>query len=167
MFDDVVHDLVSSCLQERETVSFHIRTSSMFPMLLPGDKLTVKSISDEELLPGAIIILRYQNSWIAHRLITSKQGPGGQVYITKGDNLTYPDEPRERETIQGAVCEIVRGDRRITLTGPVKKTVNGWIGRLSLLQVRIHSLKYTLIRRLSLVLVRLALFAIILLVYGR
>ena len=78
----------------------------------PGDEITVRRRSSEELLIGNIVLCYRNKAFVAHRLI-AKRDDG---LITRGDSLAYDDPPFREAEVLGEVVAILRDGRPVALT---------------------------------------------------
>ncbi len=63
---------------------------SMFPILMPGDKVQVRRVGVQDMRVGQVLVFENQGQWVAHRLI-AKQEDG--KLITKGDGTAMEGQP--------------------------------------------------------------------------
>jgi signal peptidase len=83
--------------------------SSMLPAIWPGDLILAESCRPEEMRAGDLVVLRRGQRLLLHRVLTA---PGtGQLLITRGDCLSYPDPAATTDQILGTVVRIQRGAR--------------------------------------------------------
>ncbi len=66
---------------------------SMYPALKPGDTLLLKDIPIFNITTGDVVLLPYNDKFVAHRIIEIKKHKEETTIITKGDNLTRRDIP--------------------------------------------------------------------------
>lgn len=77
---------------------------SMFPWILPKEKLIISPIKDRDLKIGDIVIFLSNNRLIAHRLV--KIDNIKNIYFTRGDGNLKTDTPISYEDIKGVVTKI-------------------------------------------------------------
>jgi signal peptidase I len=84
--------------------------NSMFPVLLPTDKVLVKKCAFDELGKGDVIVWSDSGKFVAHRVLSTSTDVGEPFIITKGDFCTEPDPPVEASQIVGKVIAILRAN---------------------------------------------------------
>jgi hypothetical protein len=83
---------IEDLLRNGSSICFHVRTTSMLPLLRPNDEVIVKGVTTQQVESGMVLILRREQDWVVHRLLKRKrQADGTWQLITKGDNLLYED----------------------------------------------------------------------------
>jgi hypothetical protein len=111
--NEVFFEEVERLLSEGESVEINIKGSSMYPYLREGkDKVVVSPVRKEDLLRGAIILFRYLDRYILHRIIRCEGG----TFIMKGDGVWRNQEKASQEDIIGVVHTIIRPDGRTVST---------------------------------------------------
>jgi len=77
---------------------------SMYPSIKNGDLLVVAKKGSPYYDPeiGDILVYRYKNFYVAHRLIRVD----GDIYFLKGDNNDYVEKVKE-ENVVGEVIEVI------------------------------------------------------------
>lgn len=94
---------------------FTVASSSMSPVLNPGDKITLEPVESSEIIPGLVVVFRSAaGKMIVHRIVKRS----GFVIQTAGDSLRKFDKPVHVYDVLGKVKEI-----------PVKKPLSKW-GRI-------------------------------------
>jgi len=86
---------------------------SMYPSIKNGDLLVVAKKGSPYYDPeiGDILVYRYKNFYVAHRLIHIN----GDIYFLKGDNNDYVERVKE-ENIVGEVIETIPKENLIAYT---------------------------------------------------
>jgi hypothetical protein len=87
----------------------------MLPTLQPGDALIVEGEYATEAEPGALVVIRNDNTWLVHRLIRRTAGGKHLSLLTKGDNRLLADPGFDSTAPVGVVKIIQRGERSISL----------------------------------------------------
>lgn len=83
--------------------------TSMFPVLLSGDKVLVKKILPEELSVGDIVVWSNNSrEWIAHRIISLDTSSTPALITTKGDLYYQADPPIAVDRILGKVMAVLQ-----------------------------------------------------------
>ena len=92
------------------------RGRSMLPILREGDRLLVKHLSPTALSRGDIVVYKWGDQYLAHRLlcIRNKNQPSCEI-VAKGDNSPTRDQPFGADSLVGKVVEIGRDGRTIRL----------------------------------------------------
>ena len=67
--------------------------SSMVPAVFPGDILTIRRASANDLRKGDIVLCTRGGTFVIHRLIGTAQQNDGPGWITRGDALNPHDPP--------------------------------------------------------------------------
>jgi hypothetical protein len=94
-------------------VRFKASGNSMHPFVRDGDVLLVEPASAEKLRVGDIAFCRRPwGSYVVHRVVNR----AGTTLVTRGDNLSYCDEPVPGEQVLGRVVQI-ESRRRLVLSG--------------------------------------------------
>ena len=87
--------------------SLVIGSNSMLPYMERGDVVVIEKLDSKEqksLKVGDIIVFRYDNKIIAHRIHKIDEKDELRYYVTKGDNNDQPDNGvREESNVIGAV----------------------------------------------------------------
>ena len=97
---------VFSLLQQGKQVIFYIKGNSMYPFLQNNkDKVLIKSVSYKKLNPGDIVLFRYGDHYILHRLIRKEK----DFFVMRGDNCKLTQcETVHSSNILGVVKRVVR-----------------------------------------------------------
>jgi len=114
---------IDHLLSEGKTVQVPVYGMSMFPVLLPGDKVQVHRIPFEELKPGQVLVFESNGQWVAHRLI-SKDNHNRQL-ITKGDGLKWLDNNVPEEMAKGVITKVIK--TRSPLAWSINTRVDGFM----------------------------------------
>ena len=91
---------------------------SMYPLIKSGDLLIIAKKGSPYYNPeiGDILVYRYKNFYVAHRLIHIN----GDIYFLKGDNNDYVERVKE-ENVVGEVIEVI--PRENLIAGVVVKNL--------------------------------------------
>lgn len=76
-----------------------VASSSMEPVLKPGDKITVEFVDPDDIVQGMVIVFEKDKRKIVHRVIKIS----GEVLITAGDNVRKFDKPIHISQVIGKV----------------------------------------------------------------
>ena len=85
--------IIEESIKEGTTVQLTVRGNSMSPLLMDGvDVVTLRPFIPAELKPGVIILFRYQERFVLHRIIEislpDNQQNSEAIITTKGDAMT-------------------------------------------------------------------------------
>ena len=145
-FDIVTNELIDDHLRTGSSIRFGIPTSSMSPILMPGDQVIVRGVTPDHLRLGDILVVRQQGAWIAHRLIRQSI-KGGSLFLLKGDNSAEPDNPYSAADLYGVVDTVEHCGRAHSLR---TSQAIGWgmvVARLSRLQASLWRVRPDFIKR--------------------
>lgn len=78
-----------------------IQGISMEPGMHTGDIAVTRQVPLDSLKTGDVIKFREGSHDVLHRIIAIKNGPGGPVFTTKGDNNPAPDPPVAAKDVEG------------------------------------------------------------------
>ena len=96
--EKVVNSLLD--IVEDRSDKYVVASSSMEPVLNPGDKIEIEPVDPKEIKIGQIIVFRNEfDKLIVHRVIEKK----GYMLITAGDNLRKYDDPVHVNDVAGKV----------------------------------------------------------------
>ncbi len=87
MLMEAVPGLVKTRLYSGQPVRFHVHTTSMIPLIHPGDVLVVHRLGMEKPEPGTLLVVHTGCWWLVHRLLVWKTSEDLTTIVTKGDNL--------------------------------------------------------------------------------
>ncbi len=135
-------NIAINLLSEGRTTEIPAYGISMFPILLPGDVLTIHPETYYQ--TGDIVVFKGASTLIAHRIIKIKDS----TITCKGDSMIATDQPLKQSAILGKVIARNRKGKY--------RSVNHWTFRLAK-RIMPHSGKYPtlIIRFLSLVYLKL------------
>ena len=94
--------LLTELIGEGKIVRLKVQGTSMMPFLHDGlDTVELFNPTDKELIPGAIVLFKYGNGFLLHRIIGRKE----KILTIRGDNVYI----REKEVVStNQVLGIVR-----------------------------------------------------------
>ena len=88
-------------------VRFRAPGTSMHPTIRHGDEITVERVEPGNLKRGDIILYRFTNGLIAHRIVNiEKRNNCGRTFILRGDAAVTDDAPVKPAQVLG---KVVRG----------------------------------------------------------
>jgi signal peptidase I len=156
-----VETAVEGSLRAGREITFTVRTMSMQPMFVPGDRLIVRSLTGGAPNIGDAVVRKGENGkgWVVHRLI-GKSTRAGRLWLeTKGDNTSQADAGLEAEELVGVAVGIQRGAREASLQAQQARLMNNWIARLSRRQSIMYPHRLGLMGSLTLKWIGLVLYA--------
>jgi signal peptidase I len=103
-------------------VRLRVFGTSMVPSILPGDLVSIRQASLNEISPGEVVLFLRKGRLFVHRVvdlrIVATAGSAGEsCLITRGDRLRHSDPPVSGAELLGRVVSIERENRKIKLPG--------------------------------------------------
>jgi signal peptidase I len=102
---ELVHEVAGA----QGEVRLKVAGGSMLPTVWPGDVVTVRQCTFEELRPGQIVLHGRDETLTLHRIARV----ASDHVITRGDSLPKYDQPVKASDILGQVVSLCRGGRSI------------------------------------------------------
>jgi signal peptidase I len=97
-------------LEQGVSVRFHAEGTSMRPAIEDGDVITVGPVEASAIARGDIVLYRYLDRPVAHRVVAIHTTPlGGVVVVLRGDAKSWCDAPVHSDQVIGRVVAIERG----------------------------------------------------------
>ena len=152
--EKIFPELISDVLEKGHDVRFRAPGRSMYPTIREGEAITVRPVSPSAVQKGDIILYRWQQGVIAHRVIRialdpakagAPQGPKARsspsqsstlsphyLFVLRGDASGAQDERVEPERVLGKVVAVERGRRRIdpySLRSKVRRVLHPFASR--------------------------------------
>ena len=124
----VVRQLLKGGLERDQKFRLSVTSSSMSPLLKPGDCIFIQKVDPNLLKIGDLIVLNRESNLIIHRFFKVDQE--GR-YHTKGDNRTLCDPPVSAADILGIVVGIERSQKSFDLTRQKWVRMNRILGMIS------------------------------------
>ncbi len=121
---------------ENGSVRFVVPTTSMLPLLRPGDRVVVRRTAPGAVRVGDVIVVGRGSGWIVHRVIARSEKDGAFQFVTKGDNCTSPDPPFDATELIGVVTGVERGFDGTSMESRRAAWINRAAGYLSRLHAR-------------------------------
>jgi signal peptidase I len=136
--------LVLDVLELSGIAQLRVSGSSMLPVLMPGDIVTIQRAELPQVIPGDIIIFEQGEYLIAHRVLEKRSGKTPYL-VTQGDSGSRLDAPVFSDSLLGRVTSIMRNRTQIEPS----RTILGRSGSLLLRrsQFLTRSFLWTLNRR--------------------
>ena len=97
---------IDQLLADGNTVKVPVHGMSMFPVLMPGDKVEIRRIPIEKMQAGQVLVFEANGQWVAHRLIIKDEING--LLTTKGDGLPGKDKIVRAEQARGIITKIIK-----------------------------------------------------------
>lgn len=113
--------IIIDLLQSGHLVELPANGYSMYPTLKPGDKIIVRSLSDnEELKSGNIVVYKDRGGLVMHRLIRTYVADDARIFVvTRGDSRSKSDLPFPQKNILGVAVSYIRRTKRHKLSSHV------------------------------------------------
>ena len=109
--EDCKLGLAVEALRSCGMVRMKARGASMIPSIWPGDLLTVHSVTQDEVIPGDIVLMLRNQRCFIHRLVDKQPGENCLTFVTRGDAMPDNDPPIAVAELIGRVVAIHRGNR--------------------------------------------------------
>jgi signal peptidase I len=106
--------LAAEVLASGHTLRLRAFGTSMLPSIWPGDILSVEPKTEQEIVPGDIVLVAKRNRFFIHRLIEKQDSR----WITRGDSLPDNDDPVNSCDVLGRVSLIHKNN---TMTVPSQR----------------------------------------------
>jgi signal peptidase I len=114
----LLRDLSADLLGCGYDVRFRATGRSMHPAIREGETITVRPVLPSTIRRGDIILYRWQQGVIAHRVIGIAKAAGGDFrLLTRGDAAGAQVEPVAPDQVLGKVVAAERNGRRVNLYG--------------------------------------------------
>jgi signal peptidase I len=107
LVEELKLDLAAEVLTSFGQARLPVTGSSMFPCMQPGDMLEIRRPAGPLQTGDVVVYLRHARL-VVHRVA----GQTGDLLLTRGDRLRYPDAPVPAADILGCVASIERRGRR-------------------------------------------------------
>lgn len=102
--------LAAQVLRSHGELRLQVTGTSMIPAVWPGDVLLVRREGEPQARAGDVILFGRDGRLFAHRVVRLVEGPGGPLWITRGDRHPHDDPPVSGEELLGRVTAVLRGD---------------------------------------------------------
>ena len=107
-------DLSTELLGRGKRVRFRAPGRSMYPTIRENEAITVEPVVPQDVKVGDIILYRFGDSVVAHRVMRIEKREGNASrFILREDTWGTLDEPVEAEQILGKVVSVERAGRNI------------------------------------------------------
>ena len=106
------HSILREQLRQGGSVTLSVTTTSMFPLIRPGESVFVAPVRSGDLQPGDMVLIDSGDEFFVHRFL----GLNESRALTRGDHIRRFDEPVPLDWIIGKVVKIIRSDGALDLT---------------------------------------------------
>lgn len=128
---DTVDDMLMARIESGGSVWLTIASQSMYPALLPGDRVLVGAARPKELRLGDLVVVNAANFRIVHRLVARSIQAGDLRLITKGDNCDEGDNPWLAGQLLGVVVAVERQVGKLDLRSARARSAGAIVALLS------------------------------------
>jgi signal peptidase I len=101
-------DLAVEVLRAAGQVRLAARGYSMLPSLWPGDVLTIRAATFEQLTAADLVLYSRDGRFFIHRVLRRGQVDGQLRWVTRGDSMPHPDQPVSADEVLGKVVAVER-----------------------------------------------------------
>jgi signal peptidase I len=118
--EDASNALVEEVVRSIGEVRLRVFGTSMAPAMLPGDLVSIRRASLDEISLGEVVLFRQNGRLFVHRVVGRNEvsaagNPEEPLLITRGDRLRHDDPPVSSRELLGRVVSIERNNRKIEL----------------------------------------------------
>jgi hypothetical protein len=119
----------------------------MIPSIYPGDLLTVRARSIDDVRQGQIVLCLREGRFYAHRVLRKWREDNRLLLATRGDALRYEDPSFDESQLLGCVTSVIRYGKPIDIAGiggPWTRLLRLGVRNSTLLAgalLRLHSLR--------------------------
>jgi signal peptidase I len=137
--DQFKHTLATEILRSSGTLRLYAFGNSMLPTLWPGDRLTIRQRSIEQVLPGDVVLFAREGRFFIHRVLQKMELDSHPQLLTRGDAMPDADAPVLAEELLGKIVSIetLRGRQ---LSVPRCSRARRWMGLALAYSARMRSL---------------------------
>jgi signal peptidase I len=112
--------LVEEVVRSIGEVRLRVLGTSMAPAMLPGDLVSIRRVSLDEISLGEVVLFAQNGRLFVHRVmgrneVSAAGNPEKPCLITRGDRLRHDDPPVSSREFLGRVVSIERDNRNIEL----------------------------------------------------
>ena len=118
---NTTYSILREQLEQGKFITVSVGTSSMIPLIHPGDSVSVAPVSSGGLHPGDIVLIDSGEGFIVHRLLGLEETEGKLHALTRGDHIRRFDEPVPADRIIGKVLKIFRSEGEVDLSSSVSR----------------------------------------------
>jgi signal peptidase I len=132
------HNLAVEVLRTTGTLRLTAFGYSMLPALWPGEVLTVKAKSLDQIQRGDVVLFAREGRFFIHRNLGPTKTHCELRLLTRGDAMPHPDEPVTADELLGKIEGVERGARQMAV--PACTVVRRCVGLLLAYSCRARSL---------------------------
>jgi len=102
-------------------VRLRVFGTSMVPSILPGDLVSIRQASLNEISPGEVVLFLRNGRLFVHRVVdrrvvSTADSAGESCLITRGDRLRHSDPPVSAAELLGRVVSVERKNQKVKLS---------------------------------------------------
>lgn len=112
---NAANQIIEAHLRAGQAIHFTVPTSSMLPILAPGDRVIVRGVRAEEVRLGDIAMANVGEGWRVHRVIGRRVVDETTLLVTKGDNCAEADAALPAAQVCGVVVAVLRDGHQASL----------------------------------------------------
>jgi signal peptidase I len=109
---DSAYGLAEEILDKFGSVRLRLMGTSMVPSILPGDLVTIRHASWNEISPGEVVLFTREEGFTVHRFVNTTGSASNPCLVTRGDRLRHNDPLVPSSALLGRVACIERYGRR-------------------------------------------------------
>lgn len=106
-------ELAQESLRQFGFLRMRATGGSMLPAIAPGDVLTFRACTADQVAAGQVVLMRHPQRLVAHRLLEYNAG----MLLTRGDALAAVDDPTPGTNILGVLVSQQRGQQQLHAGG--------------------------------------------------
>jgi signal peptidase I len=137
--DQFKHSLATEILRSSGTLRLSAFGNSMLPTFWPGDRLTIRQRSIEQVLPGDVVLFAREGRFFIHRVLQKLELDSNPQLLTRGDAMPDADAPVSTQELLGKIVSI-ETHRGRQLSVPRCSRARRWIGLAVAYSPRLRSL---------------------------
>jgi signal peptidase I len=137
--DQFKHSLATEILRSSGTLRLSAFGNSMLPTFWPGDRLTIRQRSIEQVLPGDVVLFTREGRFFIHRVLRKIELDSHLQLLTRGDAMPDADAPVVTEELLGKIVSI-ETQRGRQLPVPRCSGARRWMGLALAYSARLRSL---------------------------
>ncbi len=115
------HSILREQLRQGGSITLSVTTASMFPLIRPGESVSVAPLRSGDLRLGDMVLIDSGEELVVHRFLGMKEADGKRYALTRGDHIRRFDEPVPADWIIGKVVKIIRSDGELDLSSPGRR----------------------------------------------
>ena len=108
-----INSMLDARLSGGNSLRLTVTTSSMMPILMPGDHVFVQGMPGKSARLGDMVLIKTGDQWLVHRLIDQMLVDGAWRLVTKGDHHSIVDQIWTEGDIRGIIISTEHDERII------------------------------------------------------